>query len=1001
MKILSTWKIFSFLILIFTASIFGQGTLRGTISDSLTNDPLVGANIYFLGTAIGSASDINGAYSISKIPFGHYRVKVSYIGYKSRDYTIDISSNKTVVLDVSLPSEILQGKEVIVSAQALGQAAAINQQLASNTIVDVVSQQKIKELPDANAAESLGRLPGVSLLRSGGEANKIVLRGLSPQFASVTVDGVKLASTDANDQGIDLSTISQGSLAGIELYKALTSDKDADAIAGTVNLVTKKAPSERAIRLEAFGDYNGLDKSANQYIFNGNYGERFFSDVVGVQLEGHVEQRVRSSESTDYTYDFNYQGGNNWQTTLFQPQYINELRKRAGGSVLLDFNTPDDGNIKFNTVYNRTSRDYLTSYRTYAQSGGVAYDYRDQRQDISIFNSSLHGDNKLVGFQTDWNLSFSQSQAKTPYDFELNFDESSATDPSGKVIAGMGNVPAKYDQGPVSAWIPYAINNWKTAFLNQANDNLGNNLEKIKTGFVNLLRNYSIGSNLTGAFKFGLKYKEMNRSNNHSQSRANYYLDNGVPTYTMLPDGSIVKKDLSGTAFSNVILSSNRISMSNFLASNPPSRNVYNTYLLNPLIDRNLLESWRTLNIHGYLSPGGDQEYIPNIQDAAQNFYKLTERTLAYYLMNTLNIGREVTVIAGVRVESDNNDYTSNYMNTPLSGFPFPRNGNVLDTTVNHTETNVLPNLQVLVRPAGFMNVRLAAYQALARPNFDYRLAKLVAYQGSGASLHIGNPQLKDAVAWNFEIQTQFYGNDIGLFSVSAFYKNIKNMFQYVNGAQLPGPSQALFDSLGIQWKSPLNPTTQFNFYYPYNSDKPTKVWGFEVEHQANFRFLPGLLKNIVLDYNFSIVRSETWAPTIKVIKDTVNDPLLGKVVKSSNKLVEVKQKLQDQPEFFGNISLGYDIYGFSFRIALFHQGKYNSSFSSDSRSDGEQDAYTRVDISLKQEITKNVSVLLNLNNITNAKDGNLYYDRILGVEVPNTDHKYGMTGEFGVRVNL
>ena len=60
-------------------------------------------------------------------------------------------------------------------------------------------------------------------------------------------------------RGIDLSTISQGSLAGIELYKALTADKDADAIAGSVNLVTKKAPSERVLRFDAKGAYNKLN----------------------------------------------------------------------------------------------------------------------------------------------------------------------------------------------------------------------------------------------------------------------------------------------------------------------------------------------------------------------------------------------------------------------------------------------------------------------------------------------------------------------------------------------------------------------------------------------------------------------------------------------------------------------------------------------------------------------------------------------------------------------
>ena len=988
MRIFFTKELILLIILILSISIYGQGTIRGVVTDSLSDDPLVGANVFLVGTALGSAVDIEGRYVVNHVPFGKYTVRFSYVGYDSKSILVEVKSNNIISLNIQLAPAAVVGQEVIISGQAEGQAAAINQQLSSNTIVDVVSQQKIQELPDANAAESLGRLPGVSLLRSGGEANQIVLRGLSPQFSTVTVDGVRLASTDANDQGIDLSTISQGSLAGIELYKALTPDKDADAIAGNVNLVTRKAPSKRLLKLEAFGGYNNMDKSAEQYNFTGNYGERYFNDVFGLQLEGHAEQRIRSNESSDYTYNFGLQGGTNWEITHFQPQYINEIRKRAGGSILMDFNTLDDGNIKFNTVYSRTSRDYLTSYRTYHTSDGndVAYDYELQKQNIDVFNTSIHGNNNLLGLNADWNLSFSESKNKTPYDYEMQFKDDN----------GMQNVPAQYQKGPVSAWIPYATNNYQIAYLNLANDNQGNNLEKIKTAFLNLLKQYSFSSDITGSVKFGVKYKETDREDSHSQSRSNYYLY-AFPPYTKLPNGSIVLKDLSGTPFSNIITNGARISFSNFLDPNPGTRNIYDTYTLNPLINRSLLEQWRDLNINGYISPTGDPEYIPNVQDNALNYYNIAERTLAGYAMNTLNIGREVTVILGVRIESDNNDYSSNYMNQTLSGFPFPKSGTVLDSTVNHTETMVLPNLQVLFRPTDFMNIRLAAYQAIARPNFDYRLPKLVAYQGSGAQLYIGNPELKNAVAWNYEIQTQFYGRDIGLFSISAFYKNIKNMFQYINGPVLQGPSQNILDSLGIEWKSPLNPLSSFNFYYPYNSTEPTKVWGFEVGHQINFRFLPGLLSNIVLNYNFSIVRSETLEPTIQVIHDSVQTGPI-KVPISYNKLTEVKKKLANQPDFFGNLSLGYDFDGFSFRIAGFYQGGYNTSAFNGSSS-GAEDSYTRVDISIKQVIYSNISILFNLNNITNAKESNLYEAQ--GREFPNTDHKYGMTADLGVRLEL
>ena len=76
----------------------------------------------------------------------------------------------------------------------------------------------------------------------------------------------------------------------------------------------------------------------------------------------------------------------------------------------------------------------------------------------------------------------------------------------------------------------------------------------------------------------------------------------------------------------------------------------------------------------------------------------------------------------------------------------------------------------------------------------------------------------------------------------------------------LTGNGQKYLDDNGINWKNPFS-SNNMSYYisYPYNSSKPTKVWGFEIEHQANLGFLPGLLKNLVLSYNVSLVHSETY----------------------------------------------------------------------------------------------------------------------------------------------
>jgi TonB-dependent receptor len=999
MKILSTTRIFSFLLfLIFPISVYSQSTLRGTVTDSLTNNPLVGANIYLAGTGFGAAVDIEGQYNIPQIPFGKYIVKFSYIGYKSKEVTVNINSSRTVELNMQLVPDIIIGKEVVVSAQAMGQAAAINQQLNSNTIVNVVSEEKIQELPDANAAEAIGRLPGVSLTRAGGEANKVILRGLSSQFTTVTIDGVRIPATEATNRGVDLSVLSQGSLSGIELFKALTSDKDADAIAGTINLVTKKAPEERLIRIDATGKYNGLEKSADQYNFEGRYGERFFNGVFGVQAIGNVERTIRSHEYYDYSYDQSISNFADYHITNFVIQYQNEVRTRGGGSLLLDFNTPDNGSIRFDNQYSETGRDYINNERNYPADGGIAYKYHDVEQKIKTFSSNLRGKNTLFGLSTNWGFSFSQSKNETPFDWLMEWDEASSR-ANGVLISGMNNVPSNLLHGPVEDWVPYSLNNFHIATLGNAEDQYSVNFAKDRAGYFDISTPYSVSDFIAGELKFGGKVRSNSRYYDSYQHRDPYYL-NSVGTYIRNSDGTFVPNDFTGTIFAG-LEGAKSVPLNYFLDDPINSRNVYDLYAMNPLVNRDDIRLWRSLNINSY------QQAVDNPQAASflnnllqqDNDYTLSENVYAGYLMNTFNFGQFVSLITGVRIERDDNSYTGKYsLNTLGTDAVVPSKGQLTDITVPHVETTVLPNIQTIIKPTDFWNLRLAAYKALARPNFSDRLPKYVAIIASNKELHIGNPDLKNAKAWNFEIQNQFYGNDIGLFSVSAFYKEIKDMFITVNGIETSGTQ--FIDSLGINWQrfvSQFNIPSSYNLYTEYNSDNPTKVWGFEVEHQANFRFLPGLLKNIILDYNFSIVRSETWVTTGSVV--SVPRPPLPPTTKKI--IVSEKQKLADQPQFFGNAALGYDIDGFSFRISVFHEGAYNNSFSSDGRTDTQVDTFTRWDIALKQKVTDHLSAFLNLYNITDAKDNQSYINRIENRVLSNNSQRYGRTGELVIRYEL
>ena len=171
MNIIRSVRLILALVLTLPLGVAAQTTLRGTVTDSLTHETLVGANVYLPGTAYGGVTDREGKFSISHVPAGVHNVRASYIGYRSKDLSMNITG-PDFTLNFQLGPDVIQGAEVLVTAQMRGQVAAVNQQITSNTIINVISEEKIKELPDANAAEAIGRLPGVSLIRSGGRRAK-------------------------------------------------------------------------------------------------------------------------------------------------------------------------------------------------------------------------------------------------------------------------------------------------------------------------------------------------------------------------------------------------------------------------------------------------------------------------------------------------------------------------------------------------------------------------------------------------------------------------------------------------------------------------------------------------------------------------------------------------------------------------------------------------------------------------------------------------------------
>jgi len=236
----------------------------------------------------------------------------------------------------------------VTAARPRGEVQALAERKSSENIVDVLPAEIITSLPNTNVADALGRLPGVTLERDEGEGKYVQVRGTDPRLTNVTIDGVHIPSPEGGVRNIKLDVIPSDLIGTIELFKTLSADQDADAIGGSVNLVTKTPADRPFATVTGQGGYTHTQQGRALYQFTGTGGGRFGADKrLGVILGG--------------TYDWNGRG-------------IDDIEPSAG--------TNDFGSGPVPVVSGVDYREYRYDRSRYGLAGGL--DYRLGGGDRSI-----------------------------------------------------------------------------------------------------------------------------------------------------------------------------------------------------------------------------------------------------------------------------------------------------------------------------------------------------------------------------------------------------------------------------------------------------------------------------------------------------------------------------------------------------------------------------------------------------------------------------------------
>jgi len=967
-----SWILFCAAIVVFIPDVQAQSGARifGAVTEVSSGETLQGANVIIRGSSIGTSVDVNGQYVINNVRPGTYVLDVTYIGFRtvSRDIEI-LVGQRSLEVNFEMEWQGVLGEDVVVTAQARGQMSAINQQRSSNTITNIVSSDRIQELPDVNAAESIGRLPGVAIQRSGGEANKIAIRGLSPKFNTVTVNGIRVPSVDTQDRSVDLSLVSSNMLDGIEVTKALTPDKDADAIGGTVDLRLRTAPQNLFVDLQLSGGYTALQGSTGNYKIVGSSGRRFMNGNLGVILGFNADQFDRSADQFSGGYELipNPQNGNTLTPNVISLNLRENAntRRRLGGNALVDARLWK-GNIVWNTFYNHLGNEGATRTNQFAiNSNQHKYSFSESRGDASIFTTSLNIEQDFDWIQLDAGLSHTASLNEHPSDYYWDFMEESAYDGTNLGLirfAAPASIP------------PVFRNNIDNTFFNFLNINTRKTTEQESGIFGNAKVPFQLTKQINGYVKFGGKYREMGRTHDQEQiGRGMYYGGDQEAR-------NILAQQLPDLGLS---VGMNRFPMTFFQDSYTRGNFLNGEYPLGYTINGRVMRQVTDV-LKPYFNYSG--------QGSLSEDYEGRERYGAVYAMSELNFSRFITLMPGVRYETEYTNYSAKFalgtVDRPLGVDGLPENVSYRDTTTTRRNSHVLPMVHLQIKPNDWINLRLAYTHTLARPSFR-QYAPITYVSQFRDWLTAPNTQLKTSTAVNYDASLSIYRNKLGFFTVSAFYKEISGLIWGVNFPLLPG--QTILPELNIP-----NLTGVPRVGTSLNNEYLATVKGIELDWQTSFWYLPSFMKGLVLNVNFTVLESETKYPqffrrTVPIVPRPQRPPFTRDVIVDTLRT----GRMPDQPSSIANITIGYDYKGFSIRASYLYQSDILRSLATNPENDQFTQDYYRFDVSVKQQLPNRIQVFGNFNNLNNRADRN--YQSSAG-NYPTFIEYYGFTMDIGVR---
>jgi TonB-dependent receptor len=825
-------------------------------------------------------------------------------------------------------------------------------QQAAPVIVSIQSAETIAKYPDYNAAEALGRIPGVSLSTDTGEGRFVNIRGIDANLNGATYGGVVLLNTFAagtaasgSGRAVEFDTIPTGAIDGIIVYKTLSPDREAEGLGGQIELTPRSAKnlSHPFFEGELGWGYENLHDHTGPFTAGFAAGARFGFDNGKLVVEGDGRGPAE---------------GSGWisNPTPFALVITGSRKDDRRGVDDIEPSYNSDGS------YDRVDfRRYDYNRRRFGYGGEFAFKPNDDhsyyvRLDVAGYKERAHKNHFYAQF--DGAPSAPDKSGNVVDGFQPQVDLVILEETHRNTVFAVGGQD-RFNDLQVDYRAAYSRATYVETYYNEARFRGAdiyfgryNNTNPYHPTF-SLFQDAALTVPFASTDATLYKNPRLTSFFEPDVDEEYSYVINATHPLHLFGDDGQLKVGVSARLRDKVVkdfgaFGSATGSLSAFSASVGAGNDYYDGrgYPLAPYAD-----IYKIINLV--------RTSLPTLAPSIGRDFNDTENVYAAYAMYTANIGK-LGVLTGVRVEATDATYGNFLTTTDAAGDHI--------SAVEHDKsyTNIFPTVQLKYAIRPDLQVRATYSTGIARPGFsqaggnagvDFTTSPRPQYSA-------GNPNLKPTTGANFDLDIEYYTPNGGVIQAGVFDKEFENY---------------IFRSARINVADPIFQGQKGDFITFLNESAYAR--GVELAYHQKFTMLPGLLGGLGVDGNITWVDSR-----FKEYDATVSGT--GKNEYGS---------LPGTSHVTWNLAGFYEDHGLALRLSTEYVGESLFGLSGDKSVDTIQDRKLNMDFTSSYQFTPNWGGYFNVKNLL---DTPLRYFQGSRAQ-PIQREIYGQTYEVGVRARF